>query len=79
MKKINEMTTKEFKEYEKKIAFDDMALDSEIDFIMEDSNFVVCKNGKIKINPKSELRKYLRIRFKQEEKEKIKKTFILIK
>jgi hypothetical protein len=80
MKPINEMSSAEYKEYEKIIFKGEVANESEIDFVLEsDNNFVICKDGTKKINPKSEFRKYLKLLFKQKEKERLKESFDLIK
>ena len=80
MKPFDEMTSVEYKEYEKRIAFGEVALIDEIDFIYEkDSNFVICKSGDIKVNPDSEFRKYLILLFKQKKKALLKEKFSLLK
>lgn len=73
------MSSKEYKKYEKTIAYGELANKEEIDFICEDSNFVICKNGDKKINPDSEFRTYLRLLFSQKERNKLKTSLILLK
>lgn len=69
----------DYLKYEDSILFGELAIKEEILFIEEDSNFVRCINGEVKVNPESDFRKYLLCLNKQRKKENNKKKLHLIK
>lgn len=80
MDKFDEMSTSEYKKYEKSILSSPVAEKTEIDFILEsDPNFVICYDGTKKINPESEFREYLKVLYKQIDRKKLKESFKLLK